>query len=186
MELPFSQRTPPYPRVAPLTPGPTPSVLCAARSPSTPHKHILLYRACSLSLRRGRPQWYRDLAQARRGAVIMAIRAAAHQRVTPQLRPRSRRCTSAHTKAPDGPGSQRAGPGSSRRRPAAAGRLHRYAPITLRERWVGRQNLPGNAVGPIAILKQRPIGCTTQLFPEQFSFRKRNRYSSVLRSPQSR
>jgi hypothetical protein len=60
----------------------------------------------------------------------MAIRAAAHQRVTPQLRLRSRRCTSAHTKAPDGPGSQRPGPGSSRRRPAAAGRLHRYAPIT--------------------------------------------------------
>ena len=27
-----------------------------------------LYRACSLSLRRGRPQWYPDLAQARRGA----------------------------------------------------------------------------------------------------------------------
>ena len=30
---------------------------------------------------------------------------------------RSRRCTSAHTKAPDGPGSQRSGPASSRRRP---------------------------------------------------------------------
>ena len=60
----------------------------------------------------------------------MAIRVAAQKRVTPQLRLRSRRCTSAHTKAPDGPGSQRPGPGSSRRRPAAAGRLHRYAPIT--------------------------------------------------------
>jgi hypothetical protein len=60
----------------------------------------------------------------------MAIRVAAQKRDTPQFRLRSRRCTSAHTKAPDGPGSQRPGPGSSRRRPAAAGRLHRYAPIT--------------------------------------------------------
>ena len=48
----------------------------------------------------------------------------------PLIQKRSRRCTSAHTKAPDGPGSQRSGPGSSRRRPAAAGRLHRYPPIT--------------------------------------------------------
>ena len=39
----------------------------------------------------------------------MAIRVAAQKRVTPQLRLRSRRCTSAHTKAPDGPGSQRPG-----------------------------------------------------------------------------
>ena len=49
----------------------------------------------------------------------------------PLIQKRSRRCTSAHTKAPDGPGSQRSGPGSSRRRPAAAGRLHRY-PLLLR------------------------------------------------------
>ena len=77
----------------------------------------------------------------RRG--ILVDRDAPQKRVTPQLRLRSRRCTSAHTNAPDGPGSQRSGPSSSRRRPAAARRLHRFPPISLREWRVGPKNLSG-------------------------------------------
>ena len=61
---------------------------------------LRLYRACSISLRCGRPQWYPDLAQARAEALsILADRDAPQKSVTPQVRLRSRRCTSAHTKA---------------------------------------------------------------------------------------
>jgi hypothetical protein len=146
------------------------------------------------------------------------------ERVTPQLRLRSRRCTSAHTKAPpDGPGSQRPGPGSSRRRPAAAGRLHRYAPITppngkhagLRRRrgpvlpclhsvalrsqtFLATPLLTLNVAGEICLGKRsvqlRLSSSVQSVARPSYSRVKssflsgilRKRYSSVLRSPQSR
>ena len=97
------------------------------------------------------------IAQARRGAVIMENRLAAQSSDAPQLHLRCRRCTSTHTKAPVGPGSQRSGPGSPRRRPAAAGRLHRHPSISLREWRVGSQRI-SVAHGPFfATLRQRAI-----------------------------
>ena len=53
-------------------------------APALPNSRF--YRACALSLRRGRPQWYPNIAQARRGAEYIGEQGRTEQSAHEQLR----------------------------------------------------------------------------------------------------